>query len=104
MAQEKNNPTKPQELHMEQIDASVSDITEAASYADQLRSFGPVHLLGDTLSDGGDMSTIENEMRFALGAHQKISLRQQTDLVEDVEAKSTVSSLTNDSFPSFDEL
>lgn len=96
--------SKPREV--EQIDMSMSDITDAASLDDRLRalSLAPVHLLG-ALPDGEsdeDEHIVRNEMHFALRDTHEAVLRQADSV--DAEDKSAVSSLTCDFYPSFDEL
>ncbi|KAL3784383.1 hypothetical protein ACHAWO_001629 [Cyclotella atomus] len=90
---------KPKELSVEAIDVSVSDMTDGASL-DRLP-----HLLGVLPDDHGtyeDEYTIKEEMRFALREPHETVLKQTASL--DAEDRSTVSSLTYELYPSFDEL
>lgn len=101
-----NKESKPNELSIEQIDLSISDVTDALSLDDRLRAFNlaPVHLLGACTDkrDEGDY-TVRDEMRFALQESQE-AVFTQSEYV-DAEDKSTVSSLTyEDFYTSFDEL
>lgn len=87
---------KPRELSIGAVDVSVSDMTDGASL-DRLPQ-----LLGALPDCDEDEYTIREEMRFALRDSQEAVLRQTTSV--DVDDKSTVSSLTYDLHPSFDEL
>ena len=94
------------EGRVEDMEVSISNITESASLEKRLRSLTPepVHLLG-AIPDGYEGGTVdyntEDKMRFAvLVPHEPF---RHTDFVE-AEAESTVSSLTYEYYPSFDDL
>ena len=89
---------RPKDFSMNQIDVSISDITDCASLDNRLRELSPVHLLGALPDeDNGDDFTTQDEMRFTLWSTREMT--RETDCV-DTEDKSTVS----DVYPSFDEL
>ena len=94
---------RSKEFSLNQIDVSMSDITDSASL-DMLHELSPVHLLG-ALPDGenGDDFTIQDEMRFTLWSTREMAI--ETDC-SNTENRSTVSSLTYDMniYSSFDEL
>lgn len=81
------------------MDGSVSDITEAEGVSDKLEGQTPVHLLAHPDDYGeGDECTIKNSMPFTLKAPG--NTKKQIDFEE----SSSVSSLSNDLSPSFDQL
>lgn len=77
----------------------MSDITEAEGVSDKLEGQTPVHLLAHPDDYGeGDECTIKNSMPFTLKAPG--NTKKQIDFEE----SSSVSSLSNDLSPSFDQL
>ena len=108
MARAENKAGKhPREFSSEDLEVSLNDITDGASLEKRVRAITPepVHLLG-AVPDGDEGDTVDyktkDKMRFAVLAPQE-QFRQTDDFVE-AEAESTVSSLTYEYYPSFDDL
>ena len=84
---------RSREFFVNQIDVSMSDITDSASL-DRLCELSPVHLLRALPDDeNGDDFTIQDEMRFTLWSTREMA--RETDC-SNAENRSTVSSLTHD--------